>query len=164
MKLLFLLIFVQAIFLNPDNVFGESLEVVPPDCPFSLYHTVREGDSDGLELLLEYGVNANPPLSENCFDPFYQSLPEGSTLLHVIAHQFDNSFFKLWHVDNYERMYDLLVEYGADPNTLDINGQRAKDFSLMKCHTDETGFDRYVFHCGDHPPEPEERYQPRFPL
>ena len=134
--------FLGALFLSM-NAFGQDNTST---CPFVLFHVIKD---DGLfhvllnndpyfeiNFYLEYGVDPNSDLDGQCFDPYYKSLPEGSTLLHVLAHSFIYFFDK-------HRIYQLLVNYGADPLAMDKNNDMAEDIDSL--YANETHYKSDLF-------------------
>ena len=146
MKLLILFITLfYTLFLN-ISVFGQD-HVSQSSCPFVLFHLIK---SEGLgfyytytavkevHYYLGYGVDPDPDLDGKCFDPYYQSLPKGSTLLHVLAHS---------SIDEHEKAFisKALVIHGANSFIEDENGDKATDIdpclaSLYFSHTFERQF------------------------
>ncbi len=97
------------------------------DCPFVLFHIIKEAGGwhsskavADLSFWLQYGADVNPNLEDECFDPYYTSLPKGSTLLHVLMTSSisDESKISLY--------WDFLAD-GADRFATDENGYRASD-------------------------------------
>ena len=55
-----------------------------------------------------------------CLDPYYKSFPKGSTLLHVLA-------YSSMPLTTQYQIYKSLLEHGADPLSVDENGDTASD-------------------------------------
>ena len=151
MKLLILFITLfYTLFLN-ISVFGQD-HVDQSSCPFVLFHLIKSkgfgfyyAASSEVNHYLDYGVDPNPDLDGKCFDPYYQSLPKGSTLLHVLAHSSIHPIEK-WSIGK------SLVSHGANPFIEDENGDKARDIdSCLAGISFSYSFDKQFF-CGRFPP------------
>ncbi len=92
-------------------------------CPF-LYFLVVDKNTGMLRDILR-NIRMSPNVSlEGCRgDEFYDSLPEGSTLLHVAAHL--GSDYSSYNI------YQALKQYGADEAAKDENGNTPPDIQAM---------------------------------
>lgn len=103
------------------------------ECPTALIHNAIRGEYGITSTLLEYSnIDINASLSHcgltysvhvsGTANEFEQvAYPEGSTLLHIVAHRTQNTV-----------IYRLLKFHGADEFLADANGQTP--FQIMKSH------------------------------